>query len=122
MATYLADKVIVFSGIPAKESHCSTPQSMVSGMNQFLKMMDITFRRDPNNFRPRINKHASQLDQDQKRAGNYFLVETLTGAKIGDNDEEEKDDPVEESKQKKEEKPEKKEKKKKKKRGDSDDD
>jgi len=124
MATYLADKVIVFSGIPAKESHCSAPQSMVSGMNQFLKMMDITFRRDPNNFRPRINKCNSQLDADQKRAGNYFLVETLIGAKIGDKDEddEEQEPEKEEKKEKKESKPEKKDKKKKKKRGDSDDD
>lgn len=62
MATYLADKVIVFDGIPAKESFCTAPQSMVSGMNKFLKMMDITFRRDPNNFRPRINQHNSQKD------------------------------------------------------------
>jgi len=64
MATYLADKVIVFSGTPAKESLCSAPESLVSGMNTFLKMMDITFRRDPSNFRPRINKHASQKDQE----------------------------------------------------------
>jgi ATP-binding cassette subfamily E protein 1 len=28
-------------------------------MNKFLKMMDITFRRDPTNFRPRINKMES---------------------------------------------------------------
>jgi len=125
MATYLADKVIVFSGIPAKESYCTAPQSMVSGMNQFLKMMDITFRRDPNNFRPRINKCNSQLDADQKRAGNYFLVETLIGAKIGDkvmDDDEEEKEPVKEEKKKKESKPEQKDKKRKKKRGDSDDD
>jgi ATP-binding cassette subfamily E protein 1 len=25
-------------------------------MNQFLESLEITFRRDPNNFRPRINK------------------------------------------------------------------
>lgn len=56
MATYLADKVIVFDGIPAKEAFCSTPEGLVTGMNRFLKMMDITFRRDPTNFRPRINK------------------------------------------------------------------
>ena len=36
--------------------------------------MDITFRRDPANFRPRINKLNSQNDQLQKRAGNYFLL------------------------------------------------
>lgn len=83
MATYLADKVIVFSGIPAKESLCSAPESLVSGMNTFLKMMDITFRRDPSNFRPRINKHASQKDQEQKKEGNYFLLEE-TQAKLNE--------------------------------------
>jgi ATP-binding cassette subfamily E protein 1 len=76
MATYLADKVIVFDGIPAKEATCSTPEGLVTGMNRFLKMMDITFRRDPTNFRPRINKLNSQKDQEQKAAGNFFLMES----------------------------------------------
>ena len=62
MATYMADKVIVFSGIPAKDSYCGEPETLVTGMNKFLKMMDITFRRDPTNFRPRINKMESQKD------------------------------------------------------------
>lgn len=75
MATYLADKVICFEGIPAKEATACTPESLVTGMNKFLKMMDITFRRDPSNYRPRINKHASQKDQEQKAAGNYFLMD-----------------------------------------------
>ena len=44
-------------------------------MNKFLKLMDITFRRDPTNFRPRINKWKSQKDQEQKLAGNYFLMD-----------------------------------------------
>ena len=56
MATYLADKVIVFDGVPAKDAYCTSPEGLVSGMNKFLKLMDITFRRDPTNFRPRINK------------------------------------------------------------------
>jgi len=64
MATYLADKVIVFSGEPAKASFCSAPEGLVSGMNRFLNMMDITFRRDPTNFRPRINKHLSRKDTE----------------------------------------------------------
>jgi len=59
MATYLADKVICFEGIPAKEATCTSPESLITGMNKFLKMMDITFRRDPTNYRPRINKHGS---------------------------------------------------------------
>ena len=32
------------------------PRSLLNGMNQFLESLSITFRRDPNNFRPRINK------------------------------------------------------------------
>ena len=62
MATYLADKVIVFDGIPSKEAYCTSPEGLVSGMNKFLKLMDITFRRDPTNNRPRINKLDSQID------------------------------------------------------------
>lgn len=81
MATYMADKVIVFDGIPAKESYCTSPESLVTGMNRFLKLMDITFRRDPTNFRPRINKWESQKDQEQKASGNYFLMETLDSKK-----------------------------------------
>ena len=118
MATYLADKVIVFSGIPAKESQCTAPESMVSGMNRFLKMMDITFRRDPNNFRPRINQHHSQKDQEQKASGDYFLVETLTQNKKkpgqeSDEEEETKEDLANVEEEKKE-KPKKKNKKKRK--------
>ena len=75
MATYLADKVIVFSGTPAIEAYCASPEGLVTGMNSFLQMMDITFRRDPYNFRPRINKHESQKDQIQKAAGNFFLMD-----------------------------------------------
>lgn len=37
--------------------------------------MDITFRRDPTNWRPRINKQGSQKDQEQKAVGNYFLMD-----------------------------------------------
>lgn len=75
MATYMADKVIVFDGEPAKDTYCTSPETLVSGMNRFLKLMDITFRRDPTNYRPRINKHESQKDQEQKKAGNFFLME-----------------------------------------------
>jgi ATP-binding cassette subfamily E protein 1 len=44
-------------------------------MNKFLNMLGITFRRDPTNFRPRINKLHSVLDKEQKLSGNYFCVE-----------------------------------------------
>uniref|UniRef100_A0A3B4BUY5 ATP-binding cassette sub-family E member 1 n=1 Tax=Pygocentrus nattereri TaxID=42514 RepID=A0A3B4BUY5_PYGNA len=56
MATYLADRVIVFDGIPSQNTSANTPQTLLAGMNKFLAQLEITFRRDPNNFRPRINK------------------------------------------------------------------
>jgi ATP-binding cassette subfamily E protein 1 len=59
MATYLADRVIVFEGIPSVEAVASTPQTLLGGMNRFLELLGITFRRDPNNYRPRINKANS---------------------------------------------------------------
>ena len=75
MATYLADKVVVYEGQPAQKCTANPPTPMVEGMNQFLKSLDITFRRDPENFRPRINKKDSQKDQEQKREGKYFYTE-----------------------------------------------
>lgn len=76
MATYLADRVIVYTGVPAIEATANAPQDLLSGMNRFLKDLDITFRRDPTNYRPRINKMASVKDREQKSAGTYFYLDT----------------------------------------------
>lgn len=75
MATYLADRVIVYDGVPGVETTCHTPQALIPGMNTFLKQLDITFRRDPSNFRPRINKFESVKDKEQKKSGDYFYME-----------------------------------------------
>lgn len=75
MATYLADRVIVFDGQPGIDAHANTPESLLTGCNTFLKNLDVTFRRDPTNYRPRINKLDSQLDQEQKLNGNYFFMD-----------------------------------------------
>ncbi len=75
MATYLADRVIVFDGTPSFKTHASAPQSLLTGMNSFLKSLNITFRRDPENARPRINKLESVKDVEQKTSGNFFFLE-----------------------------------------------
>ncbi|XP_026472140.1 ATP-binding cassette sub-family E member 1 [Ctenocephalides felis] len=75
MATYLADRVIGFEGTPSVNAVANSPQSLLAGMNRFLELLGITFRRDPNNFRPRINKNNSVKDTEQKRAGQYFFLE-----------------------------------------------
>lgn len=75
MASYLADRVIVYEGEPSVDCVAKSPESVVTGMNRFLAGLEITFRRDPTNYRPRINKMDSIKDREQKLAGNYYLLE-----------------------------------------------
>merc|ERR1712137_673004 len=75
MATYLADSVVVYEGQPSVCTVANSPQGLLSGMNLFLRNLDITFRRDPGNSRPRINKPGSQKDIEQKATGNYFFMD-----------------------------------------------
>jgi len=86
MATYLADRVVVYSGRPGIEATATSPQSLLSGMNQFLKSLMVTFRRDPTNYRPRINKRGSQKDMEQKKNGNYFFYDDGVDDDIVDDD------------------------------------
>lgn len=76
MATYLADRVIVFEGQPSRNALAKAPESLLTGCNRFLKNLSVTFRRDPNSFRPRINKKDSQMDKEQKASGNYFFLDS----------------------------------------------
>ncbi|KAK9145466.1 hypothetical protein Sjap_005369 [Stephania japonica] len=75
MATYLADRVIVYEGKPAVDCTANAPQSLLTGMNLFLSHLDTTFRRDPTKYRPRINKLDSIKDREQKAAGSFYYLE-----------------------------------------------
>ena len=46
-------------------------------MNSFLNNLDVTFRRDPTNYRPRINKPGSTKDREQKDAGTYYYIDEV---------------------------------------------
>jgi ATP-binding cassette subfamily E protein 1 len=74
MIDLLADRLLVFDGEPAVEGHAAPPQGMREGMNDFLSNLSITFRRDERTSRPRINKPDSQLDREQKQAGEYYYA------------------------------------------------
>ena len=74
MATYLADRVVVYDGKPGVECTANSPQSLLSGMNCFLAQLQITFRRDPTNYRPRINKKDSVKDSEQKASEIIFFL------------------------------------------------
>ena len=68
----VADRLIVFDGEPARRGQASAPQAMRAGMNTFLSSLGITFRRDEQTGRPRVNKPGSQLDRKQKSRGEYY--------------------------------------------------
>ena len=71
---YISDKLIVFEGKPAIEGNVTGPFEMEEGMNKFLKELGITLRRDPETYRPRVNKLDSRLDREQKEKGKYYYV------------------------------------------------
>ena len=71
----IANRLVVFDGKSSVRGHASAPLNKRSGMNGFLKVAGITMRRDKDSGRPRINKPGSQLDSEQKEAGEYFYYE-----------------------------------------------
>ena len=64
----------MFERIPAKQGEANGPFAMEEGMNIFLKDLEITFRRDPESNRPRVNKPGSVKDREQKQKGKYYYV------------------------------------------------
>lgn len=70
----VADRLMVFEGRPGIEGMGNAPVDKRSGMNSFLKSLDITFRRDPQTGRIRANKLGSQMDRMQKERGEYFYA------------------------------------------------
>ncbi len=69
---YLSDELMVFSGESGVHGKASGPHEMRDGMNMFLREMDVTFRRDPESGRPRVNKKESQKDRQQRETGQYY--------------------------------------------------
>ncbi|MGQ0797439.1 MAG: ribosome biogenesis/translation initiation ATPase RLI, partial [Methanobacteriota archaeon] len=70
----VSDSLMVFSGEPGRHGTGEGPFPMREGMNRFLKTVGVTFRRDADSNRPRINKIDSRLDREQKSAGEYYYA------------------------------------------------
>jgi len=73
---FIADRLMIFTGEPGIRGFANQPTDLRSGMNSFLKEMAITFRRDPQTKRPRVNKEGSRLDREQKKIGEYYYLST----------------------------------------------
>jgi ATP-binding cassette subfamily E protein 1 len=69
---YLSDRLMVFSGVPAKHGLLKGPFAMETGMNMFLQEVGITLRRDLNSKRPRINKPGSVKDREQRQENKWY--------------------------------------------------
>jgi ATP-binding cassette, sub-family E, member 1 len=73
---YISDRAMVFNGEPGVKGHASSPMNLRSAMNSFLSSVGITFRRDKETKRPRVNKFGSYLDREQKERGEYYYLES----------------------------------------------
>lgn len=71
----VSDSLLVFEGRGGENGHAHGPMGLRPGMNQFLKQVDVTFRRDHESYRPRINKAGSRKDREQKTKGEYFYID-----------------------------------------------
>jgi ATP-binding cassette subfamily E protein 1 len=74
IADAIADRLVLFFGNPAVHGRATAPLTKRDGMNTFLKSLDITFRRDEETGRARINKKDSRLDREQRRIDEYYYT------------------------------------------------
>jgi ATP-binding cassette subfamily E protein 1 len=72
MIDMLSDRLLVFEGQPMVKGDVHGPFNMRDGMNRFLNNIGITFRRDEETKRPRVNKPDSRLDRAQKSEGEFY--------------------------------------------------
>jgi ATP-binding cassette subfamily E protein 1 len=69
---YISTNLMVFDGQPSISGAAKGPFSLRDGMNMFLQDLQMTFRKDEENHRPRANKAGSQMDQKQKAENKYY--------------------------------------------------
>jgi ATP-binding cassette subfamily E protein 1 len=65
---------MVFYGESGLNGIATKPTDLRTSMNKFLKDLNITFRRDKETKRPRVNKLNSYLDRKQKENGEYYYL------------------------------------------------
>lgn len=71
---FIADSLMVFGGEPGVRGEATPPLSLRKGFNKFLRELGVTFRRDPETLRPRVNKEGSRLDRYLKSIGEYYYT------------------------------------------------
>jgi len=74
MIDIISDSLMIFRGASGESGSASAPQAKEDGMNSFLESLGITYRRDVETGRPRVNKPGSKLDREQKDTGRYYYL------------------------------------------------
>ena len=70
----LSDSLLLFTGQNGVKGYASAPTNKLLSMNEFLKSLEITYRRDIESGRPRVNKSNSRLDKEQKSNNQYYYL------------------------------------------------
>ncbi|MFO8018950.1 MAG: ribosome biogenesis/translation initiation ATPase RLI [Promethearchaeia archaeon] len=74
IADSLIDRLLLFKGKPGVYGKTVGPLTKKKGMNEFLKILDITFRRDLKTGRARLNKKGSKKDREQRKKGHWWGI------------------------------------------------
>ncbi|MHA1513810.1 MAG: ribosome biogenesis/translation initiation ATPase RLI, partial [Candidatus Hodarchaeales archaeon] len=72
IADALADRIMLFEGFSGQKGNTIGPMPKKAGLNRFLKKIDVTFRRDAETGRARLNKLGSRLDREQRKNDAYY--------------------------------------------------
>jgi ATP-binding cassette subfamily E protein 1 len=78
----VSDSLLIFEGEPGIHGTVSSPLAKGEGMNWFLSRLGITYRRDIQSGRPRVNKPGSKLDREQKGNSTYYYLARATASEI----------------------------------------
>jgi|TARA_B110000881_G_scaffold135319_1_gene119120 ATP-binding cassette subfamily E protein 1 len=68
----VSDSLLVFEGEGGIHGKAEGPFKLREGMNRFLEGVNVTFRRDHDSKRPRINKIESRKDREQRGVGDFY--------------------------------------------------
>ena len=68
----VSDSLLVFEGEGGRYGKAQGPFRLQEGMNRFLEGVNVTFRRDHDSKRPRINKTESRKDREQRTSGDFY--------------------------------------------------
>ena len=72
----VSDSLLVFEGEGGVHGKAMGPYSLRDGMNRFLNDVNVTFRRDHDSKRPRINKAESRKDREQREVGDFYSFDS----------------------------------------------